>query len=558
MAKSLIPILTSQNEFNNGKNGFTFSPYTVMEDYYKAFDGNTSTALRSAINPSFPAYVTVNFPTAYDISRYSLSILQSSYQIKSYDFQVLMDGTWQTVHSVNRTSQSLEEIVYTFRSIRVNAVRIKVNSRFGDNSFSFTEFKVFESSELVLLKKDNKIYSVKEEYYDFDTETFTPLENADFINGGFFLSSLYKEGELKVKETIDVLPTMTSNTTPSPYVVTSSSKFSTSYEPWNVFSKTNTGEKDSWISESGKTSGWIQIDLNVPTKVNKMKLVARNYSDSSSMSPNTFSLQGSNDGVTFTPIQQFTGQTGWSSNSSKEYTLNNTVEYRYYRLDITSNNGGNYITLGNLYLYNVIYQPRLPRPIDVFDNFKIISQVTGRVVVNALKSKKELVIASGDIVISKADHIDYMKLDVAKSTNSDIRIAFSTDEGLNWFTSSDGIIFTNLDCIIPLKDYSDMSVSEKAQYEIAKNTIAEHGMTSEIFNTVDFNTLTAYKVRFAYVLSKPTYADVCNVKQLDWKFNAKGYMKELKDTEYDLAVFNHSIQTKSLINSDIVKVTVIT
>jgi hypothetical protein len=55
--------------------------------------------------------------------------------------------------------------------------------------------------------------------------------------------------------------------------------------------------------------------------------------------PKSWTLSGSNDDETWTVIDTETDET-FSSGETKEYDLENEIGYKYYRLDITANNGG--------------------------------------------------------------------------------------------------------------------------------------------------------------------------------------------------------------------------
>jgi len=137
----------------------------------------------------------------------------------------------------------------------------------------------------------------------------------------------------------NITPIMTSNTVPSPYIVSASSEFDATYAAWKVFNGTVLTNTDAWITPNGIVTGWLMLDLSIPTSVSYFKLTARNSTDSSTLSPKNFSLQGSNDGVNFTVIKAFTDQTGWSAAQSRDYILDSIAVYRYYKLDITANNG---------------------------------------------------------------------------------------------------------------------------------------------------------------------------------------------------------------------------
>lgn len=168
---------------------------------------------------------------------------------------------------------------------------------------------------------------------------------------------------------------MTSNTAPSPYVASASSVFNSEYIAWRAFSDTAlnpTELYDCWASASGVRNAWVQIDLGKPTVINKYIVYARGRFitnvDKLAASPSTWTVQGSNDGVTFTTIDSQSGKTVavWTETSGRlEFFLSGTYTYRYYRIHVTAVNGGNIVALGGFRLLldeyaadSISWQPR--------------------------------------------------------------------------------------------------------------------------------------------------------------------------------------------------------
>jgi hypothetical protein len=194
------------------------------------------------------------------------------------------------------------------------------------------------------------------------------------------------------------------------------------------------------------------------------------------------------------------------------------------------------------------------RPIDKFDNFKTISDTNNVIKAKAIKSNKELISRTGDIAISAASNITDMTLVYDIGANCKLRIALSTDKGITWKTTTDGVTFTPLDCEIPEKNFSDMTDEEKVKFNIARDLILSDGISPEVLNTIDFNQFDSYGVKFAYVINRPSYNDVAELKEYNWLYDAEGCMKELKDSEYNLEAYGHRIRITPTINADKLKV----
>ena len=130
-----------------------------------------------------------------------------------------------------------------------------------------------------------------------------------------------------------ISPIMTSDTTPSPYVVTRSSVWSAPADhAWRIFDGIKTGNEDySWISAANELNPWICVDLGTKTKMTSFKLW---LDTGKNKFPEDFTLQGSNDGTNFTNIKSFTNVSSMaqSSDGEIEFNLDRIAEYRYYKI----------------------------------------------------------------------------------------------------------------------------------------------------------------------------------------------------------------------------------
>ena len=86
------------------------------------------------------------------------------------------------------------------------------------------------------------------------------------------------------------------------------------------------------------TTGWIQYDFGA----NNAQVVKRytiNSADVVARDPKAWQFQGSQDGSTWTTLDTQSGQSFAVQNAQNTYDIGNTTAYRYYRLNITANNG---------------------------------------------------------------------------------------------------------------------------------------------------------------------------------------------------------------------------
>lgn len=154
---------------------------------------------------------------------------------------------------------------------------------------------------------------------------------------------------------ISKLPEMTANNAPTPYVATASSEYSSQYQAYMAFNSNNGDAGHCWHSKGNEPIVWLQIDYGSPVKINAFRLKARQtYSLWANQMPVSFKLQGSNDGITFTTIKEYSGLSYGGTNYETEFLLDEDVEYRYYKLTDMVGQGSPSICFNKVeYLYTI-------------------------------------------------------------------------------------------------------------------------------------------------------------------------------------------------------------
>lgn len=154
------------------------------------------------------------------------------------------------------------------------------------------------------------------------------------------------------KEEIPVIPSMTSNTSPSGYVASASSTYSNSYLPYFAFdgkeaSVTSLG----WNSASGIVSGqWLKIQLPSAVAVKRMEMQNVFTGSGIASAPKKFILQGSNDNTNFEDIQVFNNDNKKASEIMK-WKVNNKKLYSIYRIYVLESHASDEVGIGNLQLF---------------------------------------------------------------------------------------------------------------------------------------------------------------------------------------------------------------
>ena len=140
---------------------------------------------------------------------------------------------------------------------------------------------------------------------------------------------------------------------------TASSSIDVGRQPSAAFDGYTNDEVQCWHSASFAGNQWIQFDFGsgVTKVVTAYWIMARPSDD---WYPSTWTFLGSNDGSTFTTLDTKASQTipapsaGVTSTQPQnfnKYTISNTTQYRYYRLNVTATTGGNsYCVIGEMAL----------------------------------------------------------------------------------------------------------------------------------------------------------------------------------------------------------------
>ena len=114
---------------------------------------------------------------------------------------------------------------------------------------------------------------------------------------------------------VNQIPAMTSNTAPSPNVITFTAE--TSNKAFHAVDQ-NAGTFG-WAPSFVNPTFWM-INFGAGNKITADTLVLKNHTGTATVSPSDFTLQVSNDGVSFTTVLTVSGQS-WSANQTITYTF---------------------------------------------------------------------------------------------------------------------------------------------------------------------------------------------------------------------------------------------
>ncbi len=151
----------------------------------------------------------------------------------------------------------------------------------------------------------------------------------------------------------NITPVMTGNALPSPYVVSASSEYSALYGAWKAFNHINSIDADRW-GTALTTSGWLKIDLSINKLLSGYGIRTPSPVGTDEQMPKSWTFEGSNNNSDWTILDTRVSETGWTLSQLRVYSLSTNVAYRYYRLNIASNNGAVLVGIGELEVYEPI------------------------------------------------------------------------------------------------------------------------------------------------------------------------------------------------------------
>ncbi len=145
-----------------------------------------------------------------------------------------------------------------------------------------------------------------------------------------------------------LVPTMTSNTTPSGECIRSS-VYSSTYEAWKAFDGTSINQEDAWVTANNSASNsYIGYHFTQSVRVNKLYI--KNRVLDNSYSPSTFKFQGYNGSEWIDIDNVFTISNPTAVGAENTFIIHNDNFYEQYRI-YTLTASGTVATIGNMQFY---------------------------------------------------------------------------------------------------------------------------------------------------------------------------------------------------------------
>lgn len=142
---------------------------------------------------------------------------------------------------------------------------------------------------------------------------------------------------------------LTSDTSPSPFSVSSSGVYGVAYPAWKAFDR---DIKTSWLAPNGSTTNqWITLNFGEKVNIDLVSIQGISSAITSayviSANPKNLKIQGSNDNASWKELYYATSLT-WTQEEIKTFSFENYEKFQYIRIFIESNNGAPYIGVSEI------------------------------------------------------------------------------------------------------------------------------------------------------------------------------------------------------------------
>jgi len=164
----------------------------------------------------------------------------------------------------------------------------------------------------------------------------------------------------EVKYTENVIPIMTSNTSPSG-IASASSVWNKTYDAYLAFDRGTTIY--GWTTGEKNTSGWLEYDFDNEKSITKYTIDNNALSESS---PKNWTFEAwdtqSNKWIV---LDTRSNIADWKSGVKKDFTFDNRNSYSKYRINITTNCGSNNTNISELEMMETVSSPAQTKKLKV-------------------------------------------------------------------------------------------------------------------------------------------------------------------------------------------------
>lgn len=318
----LVPVMTSDTTPSGVVSASDTHP---AYHAYSAFDGASDTWWTSNSNIT-DAYLTYEFPNTEKISAVDFfnSATYSTWNVSAttLKFQYSIDGiNYTDIETFNNLSAGTTHRLVFTNEIEAKYIRATVVG-YNVQSPSSPYYK--------------RCYITKLQYYAQDASVVNSSSAMSYIGANDYASNT-----LLGEDNPSLIPTMTSNTTPSG-IVSASAEYSTDYKAFKAF---DNDDSTRWAS-TGSTDQYIQYEFTSPQEVKKILIYP--YFANSNSSAKDITIKCSNNGTDWNSLESYTLD---NTDGMKTCILQNTQSATFWRIDIEDSYNDRTIAISTIRFY---------------------------------------------------------------------------------------------------------------------------------------------------------------------------------------------------------------
>ncbi|MBN1410874.1 MAG: discoidin domain-containing protein, partial [Spirochaetales bacterium] len=276
-----------------------------MEANY-AVDGNTGTRWSSAF--SDPQWIMVDLGAVYTVSSVVLNwetAFGSAYQI-----QVSNDGSsWTSIYSTTTGSGGVETLAVSGSG---RYIRMYGTARDTGYGYSLWEFEVYGGGTAAT-----------------NTPTRTPTPTPTQTTAATATRTSTPAATQTPTPTTGNLTDITNS------AGTISAQYTDSPSGEDIAKLIDNNDQTKYLTFHA--SGWVQFQQSSTSIITRYAMTSAN--DAPERDPYTWTLQGSNNGSTWSTLDSRSGEDFVNRFERHEYSFSNNTAYSYYRLNMTNNSG---------------------------------------------------------------------------------------------------------------------------------------------------------------------------------------------------------------------------
>lgn len=142
----------------------------------------------------------------------------------------------------------------------------------------------------------------------------------------------------EIQYTDNVIPAMTSNTSPSGEASASTVYQDTKYPAYLAFDHISNSISSAWVCAYGSSTGWLAYEFENKKCITKYTLVSRNPVTEITEMPKTWTFEAYNEETDrWIILDKQTNITMWTIGVKKEFVFSNTSNFKKYRINVSAN-----------------------------------------------------------------------------------------------------------------------------------------------------------------------------------------------------------------------------